>query len=286
MPLIAVFVYFLRRARGAILGWGLTLALLGWYMLSFYDTLAAQQETLEALVAQYPPELMVFFGGAAEMFTPAGYLNLEFFSYMPLILGIYAVLLGSGMLAGDEENGTLDLLLAQPIHRTTLWAGRLLSVGAILALILLFTWVGFVIGERQTSLGIRPLEMLRPFLSFFAVLFLFAAMAFFLSMVLPSRNLAATLGALLVFVSYFVHSLAQLDENLRPLARYLPLHYYQGGQALNGLKGDWLAILFGVGLAFALLGWLFFLRRDIRLTGERSWKWGFLLKMAKQNWDK
>lgn len=271
MSLLTVFWHFVRRSMGAILGWGLTLAVLGMYLLSFYDTLAEQQAMLEQLVAQYPPALMAFFGGTAQMFTPGGYLNLEFFSYMPIVIGIYAVLIGSGMLAGDEESGTLDLLLAHPVRRTTLFAGRLLGVCTALAAILLLTWLGFLIGERSTSLDLTPLQMLRPFIALFALLFLFTTLSFLLSMVLPSRNLAATVGALLLFVSYFVDSLAQIDERLRTWAKYFPLHYYQGGHALNGLKGEWLAVLFGAGVLFALVGWLLFLRRDIRLGGEGSW---------------
>lgn len=188
MKLATVFLHFARRSWGAIVGWGVMLAVLGLYLMRFYDTLAEQRAMLEQLVAQYPPALMAFFGGTAEMFTAGGYLSLEFFSYMPIVIGVYAVLLGSGMLVSDEENGTLDLVLAHPISRTLLFAGRLLGAVAILAAILLLTWAGFVIGAQGTTLGVTPLQMLRPFVALFALLFLFAALSFFLSMMLPSRR--------------------------------------------------------------------------------------------------
>ncbi len=280
--MLTVFRYFFGRARGAILGWGITLALLGLYMVGFYDTLAEQREMLTMLIQQYPPELMAFFGGAADLFTPAGYLSLEFFSYIPLVIGIYAVLLGSGLLIGDEENGTLDLLLAQPISRTAFFCGRLLGMAAILAAILGIVWIGFVLGERGTTMDVAALDMLYPFITLFAVLFIFATFSLMLSMILPSRTLTATLGGLLLFVSYFINSLAQLDENLRDLAEYLPLRYYQSGAAIHGLNGDWLLGLFGFGLLFALLAWLLFLQRDIRVSGEGSWRMPFFKTARKQ----
>src|SRR3972149_603285 len=110
--MFTIFWYSLGRSRGQILGWGLILAVLGGYLVGFYDTLAEQQEVMEQLLHSYPPELMAFFGDFGQMFTPQGYLHIEFFSYMPLILGIYAVLAGSGLLAGGGESGTPGLLLA------------------------------------------------------------------------------------------------------------------------------------------------------------------------------
>ena len=165
--------------------------MLGGYLILFYDTLAEQQAQLTQLVSQYPPELMAMFGGMEDMFTPHGYINVEFFSYMPLILGIYIVLSGSGLLVGDEENGTLDLVLAHPVSRTAVFWGRLLSFMATVLAILLITWLGFVLAIPGTLLDITPAEMALPFLSLFALLALFGMLALLLSMLLPSRRLAA-----------------------------------------------------------------------------------------------
>lgn len=50
------------------------------------------------------------------------------------------------------------------------------------------------------------------------------------------------------------------------------LRCYQGGWALEGL--DWRNLLWLLAFAalFAVLAWLFFLRRDIRVSGEGSWR--------------
>src|SRR5207248_8557932 len=67
------------------------------------------------------------FGDPTKLMSPEGFLSLAFFSYLPLIMGVFAVLAGSGLLAADEENGTLDLILAHPVSRTALFLGRLLA---------------------------------------------------------------------------------------------------------------------------------------------------------------
>ncbi|MBI3242732.1 MAG: ABC transporter permease subunit [Chloroflexi bacterium] len=276
--MITVFLHTLARSRGAILGWGISLALLGMYLMTFYDTLAEQQETIMQLISSYPPELMAFFGdmSALTMFTPEGYLGFEFFSFMPLVLGVFAVLAGSSLLVADEENGTLDLVLAYPISRTALFMGRLLGLVAALAAILALTWSGLMIGRNWSSIELSGTELARPFLSLAAVLLFFGALALLLSMLLPSRNLAAMATGLILVASYFVTSLARIDDSLEKIARFSPLNYYQGGNAVVDLNGQWLLGLLGVAALFALLAAWRFQRRDIRVAGEGSWQWPLL----------
>ena len=108
-------------------------------------------------------------------------------------------------------------------------------------------------------------------MSLLGVLLLFAMLALLLSMLLPSRRVAAmTAGTLLVF-SYFVTSLAKLNSSLKPVARLMPLRYYQSADAIEGLNYAWLSGLLGVALLFTVLAWWRFERRDIRVAGEGSW---------------
>jgi ABC-2 type transport system permease protein len=279
--MFTIFKHSLSRNLGTILGWGLSLAVLGGYLVLFYDTLAEQQAQLNQLISQYPPELMAMFGGMDDMFTPHGYINVEFFSYMPLILGIYIVLSGSGLLAGDEENGTLDLVLAHPVSRTAVFWGRLLSFTATVLAILLITWLGFVIAIPGTQLDITPAEMALPFFSLFVLLALFGMLALLLSMLLPSRRLAGMVSGLLLVASFFITTLARLDENLENLARFSPLNYYQGGLALLEVEWGWLAGLLVAALLFTLLAWWRFQRRDIRVGGEGGWQLAFWKAKAK-----
>jgi ABC-2 type transport system permease protein len=218
---------------------------------------------------------MAMFGGMEDMFTPHGYLNVEFFSYMPLILGIYVILSGSGLLVGDEENGTLDLVLAHPVSRRAVFWGRLLSFLVTVLAILGITWVGFIIAIPGTQLEISPTEMMRPFLALFALLALYGMLALLLSMLLPARRIAAMIAGLLLVASFFITTLARLDEKLVDLAKLSPMNYYQGGLALQGMEWGWFTGLAGAALLFALLAWWRFERRDIRVGGEGGWQLTF-----------
>jgi ABC-2 type transport system permease protein len=270
-----VFRHTLRRFRGQVLGWGVVLALLGWMIVSVYDSIAAQEENLIKLLSGYPKELMAFFGAAEAtltMFTPEGFISFEFFSLMPVVLGIFAVLLGSGLLASDEESGRLDLIMAHPVSRSQLFAGRLLAFVTATIIVLALIWLGFLTSMSWSTFEIEPVKLWLPFLSLLAVLLVFSTLALLLSIVLPSRGLAASVSGLLLVASYFVTSLARINENLERVADFSPLDYYQTEQAFNDFNVRWFAGLLLVALLFALAAWWRFQRRDIRVGGEGGWQ--------------
>ena len=267
-----VFRYTLRRFRGQILGWGIGLALLGVLLISMYDSFAGEMDQFAELLELYPAEIMAFIGDITSMATPEGWVSIEFFSYMPLILGIFAVLMGSGLLVSHEESGTLDLIMAHPVSRTALFMGRLLAFVAATVAILVVIWLGFIVSMTWSSIDIGWGRMWLPLLSLLAELLLFGALSLLLSMVLPSRRLAATAAGLLLVASFFITGLAKLNEDLEPIARLSPLNYYQAQDAFHALNGAWLAGLLGSAAVFAALAWWRFQRRDIRVGGEGGWR--------------
>ena len=271
--MIAILTYSLSRFRGQIVGWGLSLALLAGFLTAFYDTIAEQKESYMQLLSGYPKEMWALFAtsGVAQMFTPAGYLNLEFFSYMTLVVGIYAVLAGSTLLAGDEENGTLDLILAHPVSRTALFAGRSLAFLLATLAILAITWLGFVVVVPGSMMDVGAGELALPMVSLFGILALFGTLALLLSMLLPSARAAAMASGIAMVGCYFINVMANIDDSLRPLADVLPFKYYQGGLAIDGMDWNEWWMMLGVSALFALIAWWRFSRRDIRVGGEGGW---------------
>lgn len=265
------FRYTLNRFRGQILGWGLSIAALGLFLVPFYDVFAEQKEGLLRLLESYPKGLMAFFGDMTEFFSPAGYLD-TYLSYLPVIVGIFAVLGGSGLLAGDEESGRLDLVLAQPVGRTALFFGRLAAFVLTAVAIMAISWFGFSVTLGSTALEMTWGQMALPFITLLAQMLLYGVLALALSMVLPSRRLAASAAGLVLVASYFLTSLSRINKDLRVVAQFLPHDYYQGGKAVAGLNLTWLFGLLAASAVLALLAWVLFLRRDIRVSGEGSWR--------------
>lgn len=266
------FKHALRRYLGQILGWGIGLALLGLLLIPIYDSFADQQETFQQLIEMYPPEMSAFFGDLSAMATPEGFIAIEFFSFMPLILGIFAVQAGSGLLARDEENGTLDLIMAHPVSRTGLYVGRVLAFLVAMAGVLIIAWLGMIAPMSWSSISLGWGELARPFLSLYVEMMLFGMLGTSLSMFLPSRRLASMVTGVLLVVSFFVPGFAELNENLESAAKLSPLNYYQTREAFSGLNGEWLFGLLAAAAMFAVSAWWRFQRRDLRVAGEGGWR--------------
>lgn len=270
--MFAEFKHTLRRKRGAIIGWSIGLALYGVLMVSLFDSIVGISG-FEEILQSYPPELMAFFGGSdmLALTTTRGYTDIYYFSYMPVIVGIFAVVAAGGLVVSDEEKGILDLVLAHPVSRTALFWGRMLGFVVATAIILLVSWLSWVLPAGSTSMDLAWLEFLQPFLPLFAELLLFGTLALLLSLVLPSARMAMMLTSGLLVANYLLLGLANINEDLKTVVEFTPLHFYQGGKAIDGVNWGWLVGLLAVSLVFALLAWWRFQQRDIRVGGEGGW---------------
>jgi len=271
-----IFRYTLARIQGQLIGWGIAIFLIGVLVVSFYDIYAENQSLIIKLIEAYPVEIMALLGDFGDITSPAGFLSMEYFSYMPFILGTFAVITGAGLITKDEEKGRLDLVLAHPVSRTKLFWGRVLAFCVATILILVISWLGLVLPSFSTSLNLNPGELALPFLSLFAELLLFGTLALLMSFLLPAYWMAAMVAGVVLVISFFLEVLSLLTNNLDKVVKFSPLHYYQSGDAINGMEFIWFAGLLIIAAVFAVVAWVIFGHRDIRVSGEGSWKFNAL----------
>lgn len=101
----------LRDRRGAMIGWSIGLGALALLVLLIFPSFSDAFAGLEL------PEFYQAFGDFSDFSSLEGFFSAEFSIWLPLIFGIYAISAGTGTLAGEEEDGTLEILLAQPMPR-------------------------------------------------------------------------------------------------------------------------------------------------------------------------
>lgn len=277
--MFAIFKRKLLKNWLMISGWGFGLGLLGYWLLDIYGSMFQRNVDLQDFMAAFPEEFLAFFGDSDSLLTTEGFLGLEFFSYMPIILGILVISRAGSLISKTEENGTLELILSQPVSRTALFWGKLLALVLSVVLILGMTWSGMAIAaNRVENIDLTAQALFNPFISLFAILLVFLSFALFLSMVLPNGGSAGLVAGFLLIASYFITSLTRLDESLQNINRFSPLKYYQGGEAINGVAINPLLILLGISFVLLLFAWLIFTKRDLRLGGSG----GFSLKLRRK----
>ena len=126
---LSVFRRTLYSLRWQVIAYGLGLALIAMMDTYIYPSYAGQLANMEL------PESMKALLGGADYGTGRGFLGAEFFSWVPPLLVVFGVMAGTSALAGEEANGTLDLLLAQPISRRQLLLSKVAAIAAATCLI-------------------------------------------------------------------------------------------------------------------------------------------------------
>ncbi len=245
----AVVVATVVALRGAVLGWGLALGVLGGGALIVSDQVQARREVWERVLGPCPlaPE------DVDRLLIP----------FLALLLGVYAGVVGGGLLAGLEATGQIVLWLSGPVSRRTLLLGRWLGFGLASLGVVILAWLGVDLGSVLT--GRLPGDLLAVVglpAALLAQALFFGTLALALSQMLPGRQSAALATGLVLGASLPLGVLGSVAPDLALLTWLFPPAFSPGGAALAGRLDRLVGLLLATGVLLALAGWRF-ARRDL-----------------------
>jgi len=263
MWLSSVFLKTLRDYRIAILGWGIGMGLVVVSPMASVSTLITTPEAREQLAS-----LAANFAWNADVVavtTIGGYATWKIGVFIFLI-AIWPLLAGSRMLRGEEDRGSLDVLLSLPRPRMRVAVEKLAAMWtALLAMGLLIGLVVFAGGRKfggEFGLG----DALLFGLNLALVCAVFGSLALLISQFTQERGPAAgwTAGLLLLFI--VLDMVRRVVSNSEWISRVSPIYYYNLSKPLvPGYGVNAGAMVFLLALAVFLGGaavWLF-ARRDV-----------------------
>ncbi|MGA2873493.1 MAG: ABC transporter permease subunit [Candidatus Dormibacteria bacterium] len=251
----------------AILAWSVGALLVSAMYILFYPTIHSSGVGVQHLLNSMPKAFRdAFLGAGVNYLSPAGYLGTELFSIlMPALLLVMGILAGGRALAGEERNGTIDLLLATPIRRRRLAfekaGGALLPLFAVAAVV----WVAVaVIGPSQ---GLRvSLGNLAGALAAVALLGVgFGMLAFLVASATGSSGVGGGLAAALAVATYVLNICGALVPGLRGFATAVSPFHWVGGAAVlaDGVAGSGMLLLVACPIVLLGISILVYERRDL-----------------------
>ncbi len=255
----------LRDQRRALTGWAVGMAALVLLYGSFYPSIKANAAKLDQYMQSLPQALRNMIGRSGAISTPAGYIRSEIFSLMgPILLLILAIGAGARAIAGEEEAGTLDLLLVTPITRGRVVLEKFGAMAAATAGVGVVLWVALAVVGPPFGLHLGLANLGAAVLSAVLLAIGFGAWALAVGCWRGKRGSAIAVTVSVAVATYLLDVLGPSVDAVRPLRTLSPFFYYIDNDPLrNGLDPLHALVLVaiaGAGLAVAMLA---FDRRDL-----------------------
>ena len=262
---IGVFLASDLRLRWRSLMWW-TLGVVALVALSdaFYPSIAGDP-SLNEVMEQIPESLRPLLG-PEDITSPVGYLASQLYlSLLPALLLVFAIGRGVAALAGEEEDHTLDLLLAQPISRASLYVQKFIGIAIGVALLSLASWLPTALLARPTGLDIPAVSLASATLQLFALAFFFGALAMAVSSAFGRKGLGVAIAAGVAFVTFLLDGLGQSISWLSDVRPLMPWRWYDVTTALvDGFVWSSFLVLVAAALITAAIGFWAFNRRNLR----------------------
>lgn len=241
-----IFTKTVRDYRFQVLVWGGGLAFLMLAAAQSYSNLFKGVDRSQ-LIEDYKKTVAAFsflIGNVYGADTFGAYLASELQGIIPALLSIFTLMTGSGLIRGEEEKGSLDLLLSTPFSRKVVLLQKYAGLMVALAGILSLCWLGLLAGAA--SFG-EPLEAGPAALAYgnwFLLALVYGSLALLFSQ-LTSRKAAAGWAGGLLAATYLVNNLSLSLNSLKWLGYLSPFYYETLSRPLvPGGDLNWWALAF------------------------------------------
>jgi ABC-2 type transport system permease protein len=255
---------YLKSVRDRLLGVSIgvvSLFLTAWMGLWAYGGV----DDADTYFASMPDAYIELLGITRESGT-AGLMMSMMFGFMgAFVLGGLAVSMGASSLAGEEHEGTMNVLATAPRSRARLHASK---AAAYLTLVIggsVVASASYVLAAELAGADISTLDLAAATAHLTTVLLVYGVLAFALGAATGNRAQASGIATAFLIVSFLGAGLLPMVESLANIAKIFPWYYIDSASPLvNGTDWGQIGILTAAWVVVLVAGALAFSRRDLR----------------------
>jgi len=259
----SIFLRTLRSYRIAIIGWGIGMGVLVLEPMAAASTLIgtpAGRASLTQLADSF-----AFNAAPVAVDTAAGYATWKIGVFI-LVMVIWPLLAGSRMVRGDEERGSMDVLLSVPRSRARVALEKLAAMWVALLAMAVLIGVVLYVGSRSFNPGYGLGDALLFGLDLALICAVFGGVALLLSQFTVDRRRAAGWTGAVLLVAIVLDSLHRLFSGTEWISRLSPVYYYNLSKPLitsYGTNPGAMVVLLVLSLVLGGAGVWLFTRRDV-----------------------
>ena len=229
--------------RRSLVGYALGMSLYALIVVAMYPAFK-DSSSLDKLIKS-DSAAAALFGVTGPISTSAGWLNGNIYAnFFPLVMLLLTLGYGAASLAGQDEDGTLGLIVVLPMRRVTIVLEKVAAMALQAAVLAVAVAVCVFIG-RWFDLTVDPGRAVSVSAAVLLLGLDFGLITMAVGAVTGRRTTAIGAGAGLAAVSYLIGSLAPVVSWIRP-AKYVSLFYWSVGndQIGRGVSlADYVALL-------------------------------------------
>ena len=266
--MLSLFAHELRSRWKAVIGWGIGFTLFGAMYIAVYPEVEEQMADMA--------DLSLYQAMGISMASFEGYIGSVVILFVPLLLGIYAIGTGTKTLAGEEDSGTLELIMARPLSRWQIISVKALAIGIALIVILLIGGLGNAAVLAAVKTGyettLMPMDLFSAVLTGWPITMAFAMISLFLGAFVPSRRIATIVATVILIASYFGENIAGMVESLKAIKPLSLFTYFDSSATVftDGATASDVLILLAVAVVFFILALISFQQRSVSVG---AWPW-------------
>lgn len=256
-----IFLKTIYEKRWTMIIWSVAIVLLTVMTMSFFPTL---RDTFGESLKDVPESAKAFLGDAAVYQTIEGFVDLQVFAQMVFFTIIMGVILGTGLLAGEENEGTLQTLLSHPVSRSRVFIDKLLAMMAIVGVVCIGLFLATALGAVMVGESMPLMRTLLACFMLWLVTMVFSVLGYSLGAITARRGISGAAAGMLAFVTYLISALAPNVSALKIPNFFSPFRYFNNPSILKyGVELSDLGVLVAICAVLAVLGYAVFTKRDV-----------------------
>lgn len=254
---------FRRTVRSALLWavvFGIYVASKAIGFVDLYPTAAARQKIAETFSSNIGIELIL--GRAPHSATTAAYVAWNTGGIMVIIGAIWALLLATKYLRGEEDSGRAEVLLSGQTTQRRAALGIISGIGLSLAAFYAVIAALFILVGKSHGVDFNVSASLFFALSIILGITIFMLIGALASQLMPTRSRAASVSAVILGVFFLMKAIGDITK-LHWLLYITPLGWVEKLQPLSSTKPLWLIPILAAILILGSLTIYFAGRRDL-----------------------
>lgn len=257
----------LRAHLKALIIWSVSIFAFIFMMMSEFSAYYDNPEMNEIL-DMMPEELLKAMSmEAANLTTVSGFISIASL-YIYIMLGIYAVLMGSSIISKEERDKTVEFFMTLPISRTKVIFSKLVAAIILNIAINLVTLVALLSSTIQYDKIDEFGEFITLLmLGIFIIQMIFLSVGMLLAAVLKRYKRSGSIGVSLLMGLYIASIFMSFSENLDFIKYITPFKFFESSYILRELQFESVyVVISSVIIVVSLIGtFVVYPRRDLRI---------------------